>query len=277
MRPASSRLLGRARFASRNFLFGVVALVALSSSVPAFAGEPEPLATKTSEPVGGFGSPHFELEDISAWTLRAGELELGPTTVRYGILGLFQIGSRFALNLFGALNAEAKWTIHDSERIGIGVDAGLLRFDPSLVGIDDDFAIWAFPVALRASGRPNEDLRLHAAIEFLSSKSSAPASDIVKRIERYMGPVGRLAARVGAEYRFSGGIALIAELETPLIMHRSTFRYAGEDSAFDFVRGKLALQLVYESLNVRVGGGYGPSFLGKSGLFPVFELALRLY
>jgi len=28
---------------------------------------------------------------------------------------------------------------------------------------------------------------------------------------------------------------------------------------------------------VRLGGGYGPSFLGKSGIFPVFELALRLY
>ena len=236
-----------------------------------------PTIERGSEPAGGFGAPHFELVDVSAWTLRAGELELGPTAVRYGLFGLFDIGSRFALNLFGALNAQAKWTIHDGERIGVGVDAGLLRFDPALVGIDDEFAVWAFPVALRASGRPSEQLRLHVAVEFLSAKSTAAASDTVKRIERYVGPVGKLAARLGAEWRFSDHVALLAELETPLILHLSTFRYDGEDSAFDFVRGKLALQLVYESLNVRLGGGYGPSFLGRTGIFPVFELALRLY
>ena len=290
-----SRLLGRACFASRNssgsrgalrparwglssgICVVVVALALLAGSSRAFASEPEPLANSTGEQVGGFGAPHFELTDVSAWTLRAGELELGPTAVRYGIAGLFQIGSRFALNLFGAINADAKWTIYSTARLGIGVDAGLLRFDPALVGIDDDFAVWAFPVALRASGRPNEHLRLHAAIEFLSAKATADASDVVKRVERYVGPVAKLAARLGAEWRFGDHVALLAELETPLILHVSTFRYANEDAATDFMRGKLALQLVYDSLNVRLGAGYGPSFLGRSGLFPIFELMLRLY
>ena len=239
-------------------------------------GPTEPVAARQEARVG-FYAPDFELPDLSAWTLRGGELELGPTSVRYGMFGLFQIGSRFALNLFGALNAEAKWTIYAGDRVGIGVEGGLLRFDPALVGIDDDFDVWAFPVALRVSGRPSEPLRLHGAIEFLSARSNNDASDAVRRIQRYLGPVGKLALHLGAEWRFTPHLGVLAEVEAPLIQHVSTFRYPGEDAFGDFMRAKLSLLLVYESLNVRIGGGYGPSFLGRAGLFPVVELALRLY
>lgn len=225
----------------------------------------------------GFHAPDFELPDISAWTLRGGELELGPTSVHYGLFGLFHIGSRFALNLFGAINADAKWTIYASERVGISVEGGLLRFDPQLVGIEDDFDLWAFPVALRVSGRPSDDVRLHGAIEFLSARTNDDASDAVRRIERYLGPVGKLALHLAAEWRFTPHLGALVEIEAPLIQHVSTFRYPGEDAFTDFMRAKLSLQLVYESLNVRIGGGYGPSFLGRAGLFPVVELALRLY
>ncbi len=244
-------------------------------------GSPDPIAFDSNgardEARVGFYAPNFELPDLSAWTLRGGELELGPTSVRYGLFGLFQIGSRFALNLFGALNAEAKWTIYAGERVGISVEGGLLRFDPELVGIDNDFDVWAFPVAMRVSGRPNDAVRLHGAIEFLSARSNNEASDAVRRIQRYLGPVGKLAAHVGAEWRFTSHLGLLVELEAPLIRHVSTFRFPGEDDFVDFMRAKLSLQLVYESLNVRIGGGYGPSFLGQAGLFPVVELALRLY
>ncbi len=240
--------------------------------------EPPPRVLVREEPsLPGFGAPRFELADISAWTLRDGELEIGPTAVRYGLFDLVHIGTRFALNLFGALNADAKWTIHDDDAIAVAVEAGLLRFDPELVGIDDDFSVWAFPVSLRASGRPNENMRVHLAVEFLSARPEGETSDTVKRIQRYLGPTGRLAAQLGFEWRVHELVALIAELEAPFILHHATLRYDDEDDALDFLTGRLSLQLVYESLNVRLGGGYGPSFLGQSGWFPVFELALRIY
>ena len=225
----------------------------------------------------GFSQPGFELPDVSAWTLRDGELELGPTAVRYGFLGLFQVGTRFALNLFGALNGDAKWTIHAGERVAVAVEGGVLRYDPELVGIEDDFDLWAFPVALRLSGKPSDAVRVHGAIEFLSYEARGVASDEVLRIQRYLGPVGRLAARVGGEWRASEHVALLAQLETPLMLHKAVFRYVGEDDALDFLRAQLAVQIAFGSFNLRAGGGYGPSFLGKAGLFPVFELSFRIY
>ncbi len=247
-----------------------LAAALLLSSLPAHAQE-------APDPVGGLLAPRFELADVSAWTLRAGELEVGPTAVRFGIFDQLHIGTRFALNLFGALNAEAKWTIYDDRYLGIGVQAGLLRFDPDLVGIDESFSLWAFPVSLIVSARPGERFRVHGAIQFLSARPGEQASDVVLRIQRYLGPVGRLALKLGFEWRPLEVLGLVADFEAPLILHRETFRYDGEDGFGDFVRGTLALQLVVKSFNLRVGGGYGPSFFGKSGPFPVFELALRIY
>lgn len=267
----------------------LIALVALSGGAgAAFAAEPRAPLDRAPTPSGrdsggddsevlGFSQPGFELPDVSAWTLRDGELELGPTAVRYGFLDLFQVGTRFALNLFGALNGEAKWTIHAGERVAVAVDGGVLRYDPELVGIDDDFDLWAFPIALRVSGKPSEDFRVHGAIEFLSYEAHGVASDEVLRIQRYLGPVGRLAARLGGEWRATEHIALYGELAAPLMLHKEVFRYVGEDDPIDFLRAELAVQLVYDAFNLRVGGGYGPSFLGKAGLFPVFELSFRIY
>jgi hypothetical protein len=267
--------LGTMKGAGRRILLHSLVAACLWGS-GARAGEPASSSEVRVE-LGGFRAPRFEITAISAWTLRQGELEVGPTVMRFGLLDVLQIGTRFALNLLGALNAEAKWTIYDEQHLGVGIDAGLLRFDPTLVGIDDDFALWAFPVALRASARPGEAFRVHAAVEFLSTRSEVEASDAVLRIQRYLGPVAKLAARVGFEWRLSDIIGLVAELEIPLVLHRSTFRYDGEDDAADFLRGTLAAQFVLSSFNVRVGGGWGPSFLGKSGPFPVLELALRIY
>lgn len=275
--PEAARRWLRALAAACALMLGLV----VASASPARAeGEPTPTGVQTisqPEPTGGFGAPGFELVDVSAWVLRAGELEVGPTAVRYGLFDVFQIGTRFSLNLFGALNGEVKWTIHDDERIGIAAEAGVIRFDPSLSGIDEAFSVWAFPVSLIASGRPSDAVRLHAAVEFLSARPDSEAPDEVKRVQRYLGPVGRLAARVGVEWRLSDSFALLAELETPFILHRASLRYEGEDDAFDFLRGTLSAQLVFGSFNARLGGGWGPSLLGRSGLFPVVELAFRIY
>lgn len=284
--PRAPQALPRAELRRRPpllpILVSALGLVAAPLGPARAEGEAEPeppipATSATTELTGGFRAPGFELADLSAWPLRAGELEIGPTTVRYGLFDVFQLGTRFALNLLGALNGEAKWTIHDDERIGVAVEAGLIRFDPSLSGIDDDFSVWAFPVSLIASGRPSDAVRLHAAVEFLSARPEREAPDEVKRVQRYLGPVGRLAARVGVEWRLSDSFALLSELETPFILHRDSLRYEGEDDAFDFVRGTLAAQLVIGGFNARLGGGWGPSLLGKSGLFPVLELAVRIY
>jgi hypothetical protein len=249
-----------------------VALAALVTALTASSG-----ARAETPPPTGFSSPGYEVPDLSAWTLRAGELELGPTAVHLGFADVFQVGTRFALNLFGALNADLKWTIHKSDTVAVGVELGVLRFDPSLVGIDEAFSVWAVPISARVSGRPSDDFRVHGRVDFLIARPDSEAPDSVKRIQRYLGPVGRLAVTLGAEWRANDNLALVAELESPLILHRETFRYEGEDAASDFLRATLALQVAYSSLSLRVGGGYGPSWLGESGWFPVFEIALRLY
>ena len=66
--------------------------------------------------------------------------------------------------------------------------------------------------------------------------------------------------------------AVHAALCLAVVMIGLAMLYAVLDAPFLF-----AVQIVVSSLNIRLGGGYGPSFLGKSGPFPVLELALRIY
>jgi hypothetical protein len=198
--------------------------------------------------------------------------------VNLGLFEVIQIGTDPTLGVLGAPNALGKWTIHASERLGIGVEAGVIRFDPGLVGIRESFEAWAFPVAFRVSGRASDRVRVHAAVEFLGSHPEGQAPDGVLALERLVGPVGQLAAKVGVEWRLGAHLALIAQLETPLIVHRAAYRYAGESAdAVAFLRATASLYGVFGAFNFRVGGGWGPSFLGKSGPFPLLELYVRLF
>lgn len=224
-----------------------------------------------------FGQDRFEIQDISAWTLRSGELLVGPRELAIGFFDVFSLGTNAGLNLFGALNADLKWLIHDDARVGIGVKVGFVHFDPGLVGLDETFEVTAFPLSFLVSGRPNEDLRLHGAIEFLSARPDERAPDAILRLQRHLGGVAKLSAKLGAEYRFGQHVAAVLQLETPLSLHREAFRYEGEDSVGDFVRVGLSFHFVVESFNLRVGGGYGPSILGRAGFFPIAELGFRIF
>jgi hypothetical protein len=223
------------------------------------------------------GQDKVELYDLSAWTLRAGELAFGPREVALGVADILEIKTVFALNAIGAPNAALKWLIHDDAPIGLGVEVGFLHFDPDLVGFDDTFEMTAVPIRFLASGRPNADLRLHGAIEFLAARPSEEASDLVKRLARHLGPVARLTARLGAEFRFGPHVAAVLMTETPLILHRDELRYPGEVDVADFFRATLSVHFMVESFNLRVGGGYGPSWLGETGFFPTAELYFRIY
>ncbi len=195
-----------------------------------------------------------------------------------GLFEVIQLGTDPTLGVLGAPNALGKWTIHASERLGIGVEAGVIRFDPGLVGIRESFAAWAFPLAFRVSGRASDRVRVHAAVEFLGSHPEEQAPDGVLALERLVGPVGQLAAKVGVEWRAGAHLAVIMQLETPLIVHRAAYRYAGESAdAIAFLRATASLYGVFGAFNFRVGGGWGPSFLGKSGPFPLLELYVRLF
>lgn len=223
------------------------------------------------------GKDRFELVDLSAWTLRAGELSVGPREVAFGFADVFEVKTLFPLNVFGAMNGGLKWLIHDDERIGVGVEAGFIHFDPALVGLDETFSVTAVPISVRASGRPNERLRLHGAIDFLVARPDEEAPDSVKRLSRHLFAASRLAVTLGAEVRFGAHVAAIAELEVPLIQHRKELRYTGEDDWSEFLRGTLSFHFVVESFNLRVGGGYGPSWLGRTGFFPTAELYFRVF
>jgi len=225
-----------------------------------------------------FGSPGFELHDVSAWTLRGGELEVAPEAVRIGLFDGLEIGSSFPLALIGALNAEAKATLHASSYLAVGARAGFVYFDPRFVGIDTDFELLAVPLAFEVSGRPHERVRAHASLEFLSAHPDVRAPDVALRIQRYLGPVGRLALTLGGEYRFSDHLAVVARLALPLVPHVAAFRYEGESADVGaHMQVEAAAHIVFASFNLRAGVGFGPSFLGRSGPYPVLGLAFRVY
>lgn len=255
-------------------LMSMSRLLALASALPltmsvVMAGPPPARAE--------LGKDRFELVDLSAWTLRAGELSVGPREVAFGFADVFEVKTLFPLNVFGALNGGLKWLIHDDEKIGVGVEAGFLYFDPDLVGLDETFSVTALPISVRASGRPNDRLRLHAAIDFLVARPDEEAPDSVKRLSRHLFAASRLAVTLGAEVRFGTHVAAVAELEVPLISHRKELRYTNEDDWSEFLRGTLSFHFVVESFNLRVGGGYGPSWLGRTGFFPTAELYFRIF
>ncbi|MCC6621878.1 MAG: hypothetical protein IT385_11520 [Deltaproteobacteria bacterium] len=225
-----------------------------------------------------FGSPGFELHDVSAWTLRDGELEVAPEALRIGLLDGVELASSVPLALIGAPNAELKATIHASGYLAVGARAGFVYFDPDFVGIDTDFDLLAVPVAFEVSGRPIESVRVHASVDYLVANPDTRAPDLALRIQRYLGPVGRLAMTLGGEYRFSRHVGVLARLALPLIPHRDAFLYAGEgDDVGAHLRVEAAMHLVYDSFNLRLGVGFGPSLLGRSGVFPILGLAFRVF
>ena len=222
--------------------------------------------------------PGFELTDVSAWMLRAGELQLSPAAIRVGLFDAVELGSSYPLDLLGAVNADVAVLLHASPYVAFSARAGFLHFDPAFVGVDSDFELTAFPLALDVSVRPTESIRVHGAIQFLSARPDTQAPDSALRIQRYLGPVGRLALTLSGEYRFGAHFAALVGIDLPLMAHRRTFLYQGEDAGFGaHVRATAALHLVFGALNVRVGLGYGPSFLGEAGIFPVLDLALRIF
>ena len=98
------------------------------------------------------------------------------------------------------------------------------------------------------------------------------------RLQRHLGSVGRLALTLGGEYRFNTHFGALLRFELPLLGHRAALRYTNEGAGMsDFFRVEAAMQLVYASFNLRLGVGYGPSFLGRSGVFPVLGLAFRVF
>jgi len=225
-----------------------------------------------------FGDPDFELDDVSAWTLRSGELSFSPEAVRLGIAGALELGSYYPLDAIGAPNADLKVTIHAGPWLAVAARVGVLYFDPRFVGIDSDFEVLAVPLALEASGKPLEQVRVHGAIEFLSARPDTQAPDGALRVERHIGPVGRLALRLGGEYRFGDHFSALGQLELPLMAHRKELLYPDESDGFGaHARVEAAMQMVYAAFNLRLGVGYGPSFLGKAGVFPVFQIGVRVF
>jgi hypothetical protein len=219
------------------------------------------------------------IEEISAYVLRAEELKVGPTAIRYGIIGQFQIGSNFGLNLFGAINGDIKWQVFQSEVVTIGIDAGVIHFDPSFVGIDETFSVTAFPVGVAVSFSVHPDFHIHPRLRAFLGAPDGNAPDSVLRIQRFVGPVGKVAAELNLEWRMTPHLALVGEFAVPVVEHDDAYFYASEDPS-DLVgqlRTALSLMVGYESFRLRAGVGYGPSFLGEVSVFPVLDMYFRLF
>ena len=248
-----------------------VALAALLALLCVAGGPPAARAT--------FGPDGFETEEISAYTLRDQELKVGPTAIRYGLLGQFQLGTNFALNLVGAFNGDVKWRIFEMPSFAIGLESGVIHFDPGLVGIDSDFSVTAIPVKLDLSFIASRDFQLHLRLDYLAASPDSQAPDSVLRIERYVGPVGTLAGELFLEWRLGTHFAVVLEYAIPFVMFDQELLFAGEDPSDRFAMMKVAASLLvtFDAFNIRVGVGYGPSVLGEQGVFPMLDLYWRVF
>jgi hypothetical protein len=235
------------------------------------------VSAMSAEAQAEFDDAGFELEDLSASTLRDGELSLGLREVALGLFGVLQVGVAYPLAAVGAPNAHVEATVFTLDPFALSLDLGVLRFDPESLGFDEDFDLWAVPIALRASGRMTDDLRLHGTVDVVLASPSGEAPELAKRLARHFFPSARVGASLAAEYRLGRHVAAVAKIEVPLVAPVAALRNDDEDSAFDFLRATLGLHCVFGDFNLRLSAGYGPSILGPSaGFFPALELALRI-
>lgn len=226
-----------------------------------------------------FGDDGWELEEISAYTLRPWELKLGPAAIRLGLPGHVELGTAFALNVFGAFNGDLKWRVYETELVAFGVATGIVVFDPGSVGIDSSFSVTAVPVELDVTFKPASTLQVHARLRYLAADPDEHAPDAVLRVQRFLGPVGKLAGEFAVEWRAGDNIALVLDGSVPLVMHDPAFLYADEDPNDRAAMSRVALSLygTFDAFVFRAGVGYGPSFLGKQGIFPVVDLYWRIF
>lgn len=245
--------------------------VALGLLVSFVATAPEAHAT--------FGPEGFETEEISAHTLRAEELKVGPSALRYGLFGEAQIGTIFPLNLVGVFNADAKWRIAQLPGFALAAESGFYHFDSSFVGVDGDFALTAVPVKLAMSFPASPHFQFHARLSYLYTEPSGPAPDTATRLVRHFGPVGRFAGEIYLEWRLGAHVAVVLDYAFPFVMHEAALLYEGEDpdDRLGMMRVAGSLVATFDTFNVRLGVGYGPSFLGEAGVFPTFDLFWRIY
>jgi len=226
-----------------------------------------------------FGTEGFETEEISAYTLRDQELKFGPTAIRYGLLGQFQLGTSFALNLVGAFNADVKWRIYETSGFAVAVESGLVHFDPGLVGVDTDFSVTAVPAKLDLTFAASSAVQLHLRLSYLAASPDAQAPDSVLRVQRYLGPVGELSGELYLEWRLGSHFAIVLEYAMPFVMFEPELLYADEDpdDRFGMMRVAASLMATFDAFNVRAGVGYGPSFLGEQSVFPMLDLYWRVF
>jgi len=226
-----------------------------------------------------FDEDGFHIEEISAYTLRHEELKVGPGAVRLGLFDQLQIGTTFGLNLLGALNGDLKWQIYRTPAFALGVESGVIHFDPRLVGVDTDFSVTAVPLKLNVSFSAGDVFLVHLKLHYLFAEPGAQAPDAALRLQRFLGPVGRLAGEIYLEWRFSNHFALVLEYAAPFMMHAPELLYPTEDphDRVGMMRVALSLLATFESFNFRAGLGYGPSFLGEQGFFPLIDLYWRIF
>ncbi|TNF23195.1 MAG: hypothetical protein EP329_27880 [Deltaproteobacteria bacterium] len=246
--------------------------MALLLALPALLGGAPPVRAN-------FGVAGFETEEISAFTLRDQELKVGPAAVRFGLLGELQIGTSFALNLLGAFNADVKWRIFEMPGFAIAVETGVVHFDPGLVGVDTEFSVTALPAKLDLTFVASTDFQVHLRLDYLSADPDAQAPDSVMRVQRYLGPVGTFSGELFLEWRVGSHFALVLEYAIPFVMFDRELLFADEDpdDRIGMMRVAASLLATFDAFNVRVGVGYGPSFLGEQSVFPMLDLYWRVF
>ncbi|MCK6572387.1 hypothetical protein L6V77_14955 [Myxococcota bacterium] len=227
--------------------------------------------------------------NYSAFALNDGETVIGLVSLSHAFTDRLEIGTIFLLDLVGAFNAAAKYTLYQDDRQAFAATVGAIYFDQDVsVFSSDDVrtTFLALPVGVSYSRDLVPDFSLHLAASYAYANLDVEyKGDSEEEAFDASGFGSGVSAKIAFEYDLARGDALYLEAEVPvLVTAQAEATSSGESSSdsetstgFDRTSVTLSYILSWETFNLRLGAGYGPSIFDadKKGFIPELDLFWR--
>lgn len=139
-------------------------------------------------------------------TLHGGEFSVGIGPVEYGLTDNLQIGTNLLLFIFQIYNAEAKFSIIDTEQEALAFGIGVAHFNLGIFGADvsftsiSPFVSYSMPIAAAT--------RLHLSANYTEFSSTASVGDA----EDLSAGISGTSIAAGVEHSLSNKTKILGEL-----------------------------------------------------------------
>ncbi len=221
------------------------------------------LLVLASAPAGATHDPQSPVTDYSAYTLRDGEIRMGPGRLEYGLFDTLDLGTLSWLWYIGLLpavpavrNLHAKWRFLDGESWALAATLGVGNLDLSGLGDEGTSAqVWLVPLELLGSWR-TDDFTWNLGLGYTLTRSQADASNDDSTLGALLDlSVGYVHPTV--EWRLGPVLALVLESRIKLFQTLA----AGGATEFETADGRTKIE-VFGNAKTAVGEG----FLGNVSL-----------